>query len=247
VHQGYGFPVGGVAATRLPDGVISPGSIGYDINCGVRLLATELDIEQVEPYLNDLATRLYRNCPSGVGTGGRFRLGDADMDSVLSKGAQWCLDEGLATQDDIVHTEESGRLRGAEPARVSRRARERGADQLGTLGSGNHFLEVDQVVSVFEDGAAEAYGLRPGQVVVLIHCGSRGVGHQVCTDYVRDFQQAIQRYKIDLPDRELVCAPLNSPEGEAYTAAMQAAANYAFANRQVLTALVRESFEQVFA
>jgi tRNA-splicing ligase RtcB len=245
VHQGYGFPVGGVAATRLPSGVISPGSIGYDINCGVRLLATNLEYEEVEPYLNDLATALYRNCPSGVGTGGRFRLDQHDMDAVLAYGAQWCLEQDLATSDDIIHTEESGRMMGADPERVSSRARERGADQLGTLGSGNHFLEVDRVVSTFADDAAEAYGLRPNQVVVLIHCGSRGVGHQICTDYVRDFQQAVQRYKIDLPDRELVCAPLDSPEGIAYTAAMQAAANYAFANRQTLTALVRESFEQV--
>ncbi len=247
VHQGYGFPVGGVAATRVPDGVISPGSIGYDINCGVRLLATEIAAEEIEPHLDDLATALYHNCPSGMGKRGRHRLNQAEMDDVLAQGSQWCLRRGLATHQDVRHTEESGRLAGADPARVSQHARERGHDQLGTLGSGNHFLEIDQVVETTFDEAAEAYGLWPGQVVVLIHCGSRGLGHQVCTDYVRDFQQAIQRYHIQLPDRELVCAPMNSPEGEAYTGAMQAAANFAFANRQALAALVRESCEQVLA
>ncbi|WP_141610878.1 RtcB family protein [Litorilinea aerophila] len=247
VHQGYGFPVGGVAATRLPDGVISPGSIGYDINCGVRLLASDIYADEIEPHLDTLATALYQNCPSGVGQGGRFRLSDKELDQVLAEGAHWCLSRGLATNDDVRHAEETGRLRGADPARVSKHARDRGRDQLGTLGAGNHFLEVDQVTAIYDEEAAEAYGLRLGQVVVLIHCGSRGLGHQVCTDYVRDFQKALQRYHIQLPDRELVCAPLNSPEGEAYTAAMQAAANFAFANRQVLAHLVRETFEQVFA
>jgi tRNA-splicing ligase RtcB len=247
VHQGYGFPVGGVAATRLPDGVISPGSIGYDINCGVRLLASELDADAIEPYLSDLATALYQNCPSGVGKTGRYKLDDREMDRVLRMGSQWCIERGLAREEDIDHTEESGRLAGAAPERVSQHARGRGHDQIGTLGSGNHFLEVDQVVETYDEAAAEAYGLRPGQVVVLIHCGSRGLGHQVCTDYVREFQPALGRYHIQLPDRELVCAPLDSPEGQAYSGAMQAAANFAFANRQVLAALIRESFAQVLA
>ena len=247
VHQGYGFPVGGVAATRLPDGVISPGSIGYDINCGVRLLASDLYADEIEPYLSDLATALYDTCPSGLGKGGRFRLSDDDLDGVLRKGAQWCAANGLATQEDVLHTEESGRLQNAAPSHVSQRARDRGRDQLGTLGSGNHFLEVDQVVATYDEQAADAFGLRPGQVVVQIHCGSRGLGHQVCTDYVRSFQQALQRYHLQLPDRELVCAPLNTPEGEAYSGAMQAAANYAFANRQTLAHLAREAFEQVLA
>jgi tRNA-splicing ligase RtcB (3'-phosphate/5'-hydroxy nucleic acid ligase) len=247
VHQGYGFPVGGVAATRLPDGVISPGSIGYDINCGVRLLASDLYADEIEPYLNDLATALYDTCPSGLGKGGRFRLNDHELEGVLRKGAQWCVGQGLATQEDVHHSEQSGRLPDAAPEHVSQRAHDRGRDQLGTLGSGNHFLEVDQVVTTYDEEAADAFGLRPGQVVVQIHCGSRGLGHQVCTDYVRSFQQALQRYNIQLPDRELVCAPLNTPEGEAYSGAMQAAANYAFANRQVLAHLAREAFEQVFA
>jgi tRNA-splicing ligase RtcB len=247
VHQGYGFPVGGVAATRLPDGIISPGAIGYDINCGVRLLATELNAAEAVPFLDQLANVLYQNCPSGVGRSGRFHLTNRELDEVLREGASWCLRRGLATQHDIVHTEEQGRMAGADPARVSTQVRERGRDQLGTLGAGNHFLEVDRVVATYDAASAGAYGLWPGQVVVLIHCGSRGLGHQVCTDYVRDFQRAVARYGIVLPDRELVCAPLSSPEGQAYLAAMQCAANFAFANRQTLSALVRESFAQVFA
>lgn len=247
VHQGYGFPVGGVAATRLPDGVISPGAIGYDINCGVRLLASELDAETLEPNLDDLATALYANCPSGVGEGGRYRLSDQELSDVLRRGAHWCKDNDLATAEDLLHSEATGRLAGADPSAVSLRARDRGRSQLGTLGAGNHFLEIDRVADVYDEEAADAFGLRRGQVVVLIHCGSRGLGHQVCTDYVRDFQKVLGRYKIVLPDRELVCAPQNSPEGAGYVAAMQAAANFAFANRQVLAMLVRESFEMVLA
>lgn len=244
VHQGYGFPVGGVAATALPDGVISPGAIGYDINCGVRLLASDLTVDQIDPYLNELATVLYRTCPSGVGTGGGIKLSEREMDALLREGAVWCLDHGLATEEDIEFCEANGRLPHADPRRVSEHAKERGSDQLGTLGAGNHFLEVDRVADVLADDAAAAYGLRPNQVVVLIHCGSRGMGHQVCTDHVRDFQGAVKRYGIELPDRELVCAPLNSPEGERYVGAMQAAANFAFANRQALAALVRQSFAE---
>lgn len=247
VHQGYGFPVGGVAATRLPDGVISPGAIGYDINCGVRLLASELSAEELEPYLNDLATALYANCPSGVGEGGRYRLSDQELRDVLQRGAHWCKDNDLATAGDLLHSEATGRLGGADPDAVSQKARERGRNQLGTLGAGNHFLEVDRIAAIYDEEAAAAFGLRVGQVVVLIHCGSRGLGHQVCTDYVRDFQKVLGRYKIVLPDRELVCAPQNSPEGAGYVAAMQAAANFAFANRQVLTMLTRETFEMVLA
>lgn len=247
VHQGYGFPVGGVAATRLPDGVISPGAIGYDINCGVRLLASELTVDEIEPYLNDLATALYLNCPSGVGEHGRYHLSDAELNDLLARGSHWCFDNDLATAEDILRTEGGGRLTGADPAKVSHHARERGRNQLGTLGSGNHFLEVDRVANVLDEECAESYGLFDDQVVVLIHCGSRGLGHQVCTDHVRDFQKTLTEYKIELPDRELVCAPLNSPEGAAYSAAMQAAANFAFANRQSLAMQVRESFEQVLA
>lgn len=247
VHQGYGFPVGGVAATAVDTGVISPGAIGYDINCGVRLLASDLDYEEIAPHLDKLATILYQNCPSGVGQGGHFRLSRQELEGVLARGAQWCLENGLATKEDVIHTEGSGNLVGADPAQVSDRAFERGRDQLGTLGAGNHFLEVDRVADTFDETAADAYGLRPNQIVVLIHCGSRGLGHQVCTDYVRQFQGILNKYNIQLPDRELVCAPIQSPEGQAYTGAMRAAANYAFANRQAIASLVRKSFEQCLA
>lgn len=247
VHQGYGFPVGGVAATALPHGVISPGSIGYDINCGVRLLASDLTRAMIEPYLNDLATALYKNCPSGLGGGGAFPLNPHEMDEVLGRGAAWCLDQDLATPEDLLHSEAGGCLPGAKAGLVSKQARERGRTQLGTLGSGNHFLEVGHVTEIFDYDAAEAFGLRHGQVTLLIHCGSRGLGHQVCTDYVRDFQGVMQRHNIVLPDRELVAAPLDTAEGRAYLAAMQAAANFAFANRQVLAMLGRESFSQVLA
>ncbi len=247
VHQGYGFPVGGVAATALPGGVISPGAIGYDINCGVRLLASELNVEEVAPYLSDLASAIYHTCPSGVGQGGRFRLSSGELEEVLAQGAGWCLRRGLAEPADLEHSEAGGCLPGARPERVSPRAHERGRDQLGTLGAGNHFLEIDQVAEILDEDAADAYGLRPGQVVVLIHCGSRGLGHQVCTDYVREFLQALPRHRITLPDRELVCAPLDTADGQNYLAAMRAAANFAFANRQTLVALLRESFEAVLA
>lgn len=247
VHQGYGFPVGGVAATDVDEGIISPGAIGYDINCGVRLLASDLDYEEAEPHLDKLATILYENCPSGVGQGGRFKLSHQELSGVLGRGAQWCLENGLATEEDVIHTEGSGNLDGADPDQVSKRAYDRGRDQLGTLGAGNHFLEVDRVSNTFDEEAADAYGLRPDQIVVLIHCGSRGLGHQVCTDYVRQFQGILDKYDIQLPDRELVCAPIQSEEGQAYIGAMRAAANYAFANRQAMASLVRESFEQCLA
>lgn len=247
VHQGYGFPVGGVAATQLPHGVISPGAIGYDINCGVRLLASALTYAEIRPHLADLATTLYRTCPSGVGTGGSIRLSEREMDAVLGEGALWCLRHGLADEDDLEHCEANGQLAGAAPKHVSERARERGRDQMGTLGAGNHFIEVDRVSALLADDAAAAFGLFPEQVVVLIHCGSRGLGHQVCTDHVRDFQGAVHRYGIQLPDRELVCAPLDSDEGAAYLGAMNAAANFAFANRQTLAALIRQAFAQALA
>ena len=245
IHQGYGFPIGGVVATALPDGVISPGGVGYDINCGVRLLATHLRREDVDPYLDDLATVLYHNCPSGVGQGGNVRLKAGELDEVLEKGARWALKRGFAIATDLEHTEENGCIAGADAGKVSQRARKRGDDQVGTLGAGNHFIEVDVVDGVFDEAAAQRMGLFPGQIAAQIHCGSRGLGHQVCSDYVDRFQKVIHQYGITLPDRELVCAPLSSPEGQAYLAAMKAAANYAFANRQVLTYHIRRSFEDV--
>jgi len=247
VHQGYGFPIGGVAATQLPDGVISPGAIGYDINCGVRLLASRIEYDAAEKYLPDLATALYRNCPSGVGEKGSVPLTSAELDQVCREGARWALREGYARQQDLQRTEEFGCIEGAQPEHVSARAKDRGRPQLGTLGAGNHFVEVDVVDQVFDRQAASVLGLSEGGLVAQIHCGSRGFGHQVCTDYVHEFQGAVKRYGIHLPDRELVCAPLSSPEGQRYLGAMKAAANFAFCNRQVLAYHIRRSFEETLA
>jgi len=232
IHQGYGFPIGGVAATALPDGVISPGGIGYDINCGVRLLASDLHEDEARPYLEDLATLLYQYCPSGVGRGGHFPLSKKEIERVAAEGARWCLKHGY--------------IEGADPGAVSKAARDRGRKQLGTLGAGNHFLEVDVVCTIYDGAAAAAFGLFEGQIVVQIHCGSRGYGHQIATDYVRAFQQTVRKYGITLPDRELVCAPLDAPEGRDYLAAMRCGANFAFANRQMLAYQVRRAFEDVF-
>ena len=247
IHQGYGFPIGGVVATRLPHGVISPGGVGYDINCGVRLLATQLSRTEIAPYLDDLATTLYHHCPSGVGKGGTIQVHGDDLDEIMVTGARWALKRGYANQIDLEHTEENGCIAGADPTQVSVRARSRGEGQVGTLGAGNHFIEVDVVGEIFDEVAAQRVGLFPEQIVVQIHCGSRGFGHQICTDYVNRFQRVIHEYGIELPDRELVCAPLDSPEGQSYLAAMKAAANYAFTNRQVLTSHIRRSFEEVLA
>ncbi|HRO23851.1 MAG TPA: RtcB family protein, partial [Promineifilum sp.] len=247
IHQGYGFPIGGVVATRVPDGVISPGGVGYDINCGVRLLGTRLSRADIAPYLDELATQLQRNCPHGVGRGGEFVLNRKQLEDVVRKGAGWALERGYATPIDLELTEENGRIEGADPAKISARAYERARDQLGTLGSGNHFIELDVVDDIFDETAATRMGLFPGQIVAQIHCGSRGFGHQVCTDYVARFQRVVHQYGIVLPDRELVCAPLSSPEGQDYLAAMKGAANFAFANRQLLTHLIRRSFDDVLA
>jgi len=247
IHQGYGFPIGGVAATRLPHGIISPGGVGYDINCGVRVMGTHITHEEITPHIGELATALYYNCPSGVGEKGSIKVTEAEFDDLCVKGARWALGRGYARPQDLPRTEESGCLAGAHPDKVSKRARERGRPQVGTLGAGNHFIEVDKVTAVYDQDAARAMGLFEGQVTVQIHCGSRGFGHQICTDYVDEFQSAIKKYDIKLPDRELVCAPFDSPEGQSYFAAMACAANYAFANRQVLLYHIRRSFEQVLA
>ena len=246
VHQGYGMPIGGVMATQVPDGIISPGAVGYDINCGVRVLASDIDYESAKPHMAELATVLYANCPSGVGKGGKVHLSASELERVCRKGAGWAQEKGFAEAEDLERTEEFGCIAGADPEATSQRAKERGKKQLGTLGAGNHFLEVDVVKHIFNPEAADVMGLTEGCLAVQIHCGSRGFGHQVCTDYVHDFQWAVQRYGIHLPDRELVCAPLNTPEGEAYLCGMRAAANFAFANRQVLAHRARESFKQVF-
>ena len=247
MHQGYGFPIGGVAATRLPDGVISPGGIGYDINCGVRLLGSQIEYEAANSYLDDLASSLNSHCPSGVGISGHVRLTDAELDEVCREGSRWAQKRGYASEMDVRRTEEKGRLDNADPGKVSKRAKERGRLQIGTLGAGNHFIEVDVVDQVFDLQAAQAMGLVEGFLAVQIHCGSRGFGHQICTDYVNDFQKVVHRYGIKLPDRELVCAPLSSPEGQDYLAAMRCAANYAFVNRQVLAHFARKAFEECLA
>ncbi len=247
IHQGYGFPIGGVVATQLPDGVISPGGVGYDINCGVRLLATHLEQEELSPYLDDLASSIYANCPSGVGKGGSVKLKSGELEKLMELGSTWALKRGFASEADLERTEENGCLAGADSAKVSPRAKERGKGQVGTLGAGNHFIEIDVVDRVLDESTARRMGLFEGQITVQIHCGSRGLGHQVCSDYVKRFQKSVHHYGFSLPDRELVCAPLSSPEGQDYLAAMKAAANYAFANRQVLCHHIRRSFEQILA
>jgi len=247
MHQGYGFPIGGVAATEYPHGVISPGAIGYDINCGVRLLASSIDFESALGEMDKLATLLNKYCPSGVGKEGAIKLNLKELDQVLRDGSRWALKNGYATEADLARTEESGSLEGADPNKVSDRAKERGREQVGSVGAGNHFIEVDVVDQIFNEEAANVMGVYQGCLVLQIHCGSRGLGHQVCTDYVQSFQNAVRKYEIVLPDRELVCAPMDSPEGKAYMAAMRAAANFAFANRQLLAHSARRAFEETFA
>ena len=247
IHQGYGFSIGGVVATRESDGVISPGGVGYDINCGIRLLASEMEEDEVKPFISDLATSLQQHIPSGVGVGGFLKVSEKEINEVLESGAKWALRKGMARKEDLVHTEESGTMPGALADKVSDRARKRGRGQIGTLGAGNHFAEIDVVDEIFDEDIARAFGLFPGQVVLQIHCGSRGLGHQVCTDYVQNFQRVVHKYGIVLPDRQLVCAPTQSPEGQDYIAAMAAAANYAWTNRQVLAHQAREAFEEVLA
>jgi len=246
IHQGYGFPVGGVAATELPDGVVSPGGVGYDINCGVRLLALPITAGELGGRAEALVHEISRRVPVGTGHGSALKLTGAALDRLLVRGPGILLAEhGIGTAEDIEHTESRGCLGGADPAAVSERARARGADQLGTLGSGNHFLELQRVAKVLDSETATAFGLRPEQVTVLIHSGSRGFGHQVCTDYVRLMDAVLARYRISLPDRQLACAPLSSPEGRRYLAAMACAANFAWGNRAVLAHRVRDSIARI--
>jgi tRNA-splicing ligase RtcB len=246
IHWGYGFPIGGVAAFAAEDGVISPGGVGYDINCGVRLLRSSLLAKEVAPHLRDLAETLFRNVPSGVGSHRKdFKLTISEERKVLEQGARWAVAQGFGNGSDLDHIEDCGTIPGADPELVSDRALERGRTQLGTLGSGNHFLEIQRVDQILDPVAAEALGLFFDQVTVSIHTGSRGLGYQVCADSLRTMLHASRKYGIDLPDKQLCCAPLSSPEGQDYLGAMAAAANFAFANRQLITAWVRESFEQV--
>jgi len=249
MHQGYGFPIGGVAAFDYDaGGIISPGGVGYDINCGVRMLASNLTVEEIEPYLRDLTVVMYQNCPSGLGKGAAAgRISKGEMNRVLERGAEWALKNGYAEPEDLERTENGGNLEGARADAVPTRAKERGLAQLGSLGSGNHFLEIDVVDMIYDAEVADVFGLKHGNVVIQIHCGSRGLGHEVCSQYLRRLQSAARHYDFSVPDRELVAAPVDSPEGRDYMAAMFAAANFAFANRQVLAHYVRRSFEQVLA
>jgi len=247
IHWGYGFPIGGVAATRISDGVVSPGGVGYDINCGVRLLRTNLNEDEVRPKIKELINHLFSNVPSGLGSEGKIRISQKEMDDVLASGAAWAVKKGYGNRQDLDVTEEQGCMEMADPDKVSDRAKKRGMPQLGSLGSGNHFLEVQVVREIYDQTAAAAMGItREGQVLMMIHTGSRGLGHQVCDDYLRLMGGAVRKYEIALPDRQLACAPVQSDEGRDYLAAMACAANYAWANRLCIAHWVRESFTKVF-
>ncbi len=246
-HQGYGFPIGGVAAFDAEEGVISPGGVGYDINCGVRLVRTDLRYEDVKPVLRRLIDTLYNYVPSGLGSTGRLRLSDTELNKVLSEGVDWAIDNGYGWSEDAEYCEEGGHMETADPDLVSQRAKNRGRAQLGTLGSGNHFLEVQVVDKIYNPSIAKELGIyEEGQITVMIHTGSRGLGHQVCSDYLRVMEHAVRKYRVPLPDRELVSTPTTSREAEEYFAAMSAAANFAWANRQVIMHWTRQAFERVF-
>ncbi len=246
IHWGYGFPIGGVAAFRVEDGIVSPGGVGYDINCGVRLLRTKLSREDLKPeLLRKLVYSIYNNVPSGVGSKGKIRISQAMVREVLTKGARWAVEQGYGTEEDLEYTEEHGEMAGADLAGVSARALERGMPQLGTLGAGNHFLEIQEVVEVYDQKAAETLGIWPGQITVMIHTGSRGLGYQICDDNVKTLVAAARKYGVELVDKQLACAPIDSREGRLYFGAMVCAANYAWANRQAIAHWVREAFSQV--
>jgi tRNA-splicing ligase RtcB len=244
IHWGYGFPIGGVAAFDSESGVISPGGIGYDVNCGVKLLRTDLMMEEIGKDIKKLIDTIFENVPSGVGEKGKLRLTGRQMDEVLDGGAEWAVAQGYGWQDDLSSCEESGRMKTADSTAVDQKAKQRGAPQLGTLGAGNHFLEIQKVDKIFDLEAAKAFGiLGQDQIMVSIHSGSRGCGHQIASDYIRIMESALKKYNINVPDRQLACAPVGSPEGQACFKAMSAAANYAWANRQLILHWVRESFE----
>lgn len=245
-HQGYGFAIGGVAAADMEKGIVSAGGVGFDINCGVRLLRSDLRLDDVKPKIDSVLNQMFRDIPCGTGKKGVVgALSYEELDKVLEQGAQWAVEKGYGSKYDLLHIEETGRIPNADPAKVSRRAKERGKDQLGTLGSGNHFAEVQYVAEVFDPETAQAFGLFAQQIVVLIHTGSRGLGHQVCTDYLEVMQGAMKKYGIQIVDRQLACVPIQSPEGQSYLKAMASAANFAFANRQMITHWTREAFASV--
>jgi len=247
IHYGYGFPIGGVAATDMKHGVVSPGGVGYDINCGVRLLRTTMTRKEVEPRIKDIVNQVFTDVPSGVGSKGKVRLDAKELKRVLTQGSKWAVSQGMGWPEDLDHIEDGGRIEGADPGALTERAVERGRPQLGTLGAGNHFLEVQVVDEIFDEETAAALGISEvGQVTVMIHTGSRGLGYQVCDDSLKVMQKAVAKYGLSLPDRQLACAPVESPEGREYLAGMAAAANYAWANRQCITHWTREAFERVF-
>ncbi len=245
-HLGYGFPIGGVAAFREDGGVISPGGVGFDINCGVRMLRTDLRAKEVVPMISNLVEDLFHDVPSGVGAKGRLRVSEHELDEAFTRGAAWAVEAGFGVEEDLEHCEENGQLEGANPDHVSLKAKKRGRPQLGTLGSGNHFLEIQRVDKIFDEDLAKRFGLFEGQITVMIHCGSRGAGHQICTDHLQVLSKAVRKYGIELPDKQLACAPLGTPEADNYFGAMAAAANYAWANRQIISAWTREVFERYF-
>jgi tRNA-splicing ligase RtcB len=246
-HWGYGFPIGGVAAFDADrGGVVSAGGVGFDISCGVRLLETGLHTADIDPVKRTLADSLYRNIPAGVGSVGRLRLDPDQMEAMLARGAKWAVERGYGERDDLERIEERGCMPDAHPEQVSAQAKKRQRDEMGTLGSGNHYLEVQKVAAVFDDSVAQAFGLREGEIVVSMHCGSRGLGHQIGTEFLKRMVEAAAEYGLHLPDRELACAPINSPVAQQYLGAMRAAINCAFANRQILTHLVRETFAEFF-
>lgn len=246
VHEGYGLPVGGVFASRSEDGIISPGSVGYDINCGVRLLSAPVLAEEIMPQIKEFVDALFRNIPSGVGRGGPLKLAESEFDEMLKFGVQWALKKNYASEEDLEFIEEKGSMPEADNRVVSEHAKRRGADQLGTIGSGNHFVEVQKVEEIFDETSAEFFGIFQGQSVILIHTGSRGFGHQVATDYINLMRQAMPKYGIEIPDAQLACTPFSSPEGQQYFAAMSCALNFAWVNRQMITHFVRQTWKQIF-
>jgi len=245
MHEGYGFPIGGVAAMDMKNGVISPGGVGYDINCGMRLLKSDYKEEEIKPHLGRLATEIQKEVPSGLGQGRQIKLDVSSINRILEKGAQRVVEQGYGEKEDLENCESNGKLSQADASLVSDHAKNRGKDQVGTLGSGNHFVEIQKVDEVFDEKTAEVFGLFKNQVVIMIHTGSRGLGHQVATDYIRIMMRAMDKYGIRLPDRELAACPIDSPEGQKYLSAMAAGANYAWANRQTITHFVRKAWESV--
>jgi len=247
IHWGYGFPIGGVAATDENEGVISPGGVGFDINCGVRLVRTNMRVEDVRPHLKQLVNAIFDNVPSGLGSKGKVRLQGSQIDEVIEMGAKWAVDNGYGWEKDLEYLEERGMMKGADASVASQKAKARGSPQLGSLGAGNHFLEVQKVDRIFDEEAAKAMGIQEvGQIMTMIHTGSRGFGHQVCTDNLRDMERGVHKYGIKIPDKQLACVPVDSPEGKNYFTAMQGAANFAWTNRQMIVHWIRESYEQVF-